>query len=83
MTHLKREEYPCVRNLRRIVLKNEKTETMFPLRKKVHTMDNRCEEKYKVNFAKTERMKKSSIPYMQNELNIEVKNNMKKLRKPG
>ena len=64
-------------------LKNKKTETMFPLRKKIHTMDNRCEEKFKVNFAKTERMKKSSIPYMQNELNSEQKNNMKKLRKPG
>ena len=64
-------------------LKNKKTETMFPLRKKIHTMDNRCEEKFKVNFAKTERMKKSSIPYMQNELNSGQKNNMKKLRKPG
>ena len=64
-------------------LKNEKTEKMFPLRKKVHQMDNRYEEKFKVNFAKTERLKKSSIPYMQSELNSENKKNQKKLRNPG
>ena len=57
----------------------KKTAPMFPLRDKTHTMISREEEKYTVNFANTERFKKSSIPYMQNELN----NQIRKRRNPG
>ena len=60
-------------------IKNEKTKTMFPLREKAHKMIAREEEKFAVNFANTERLKNSSIPYMQNELN----NQIRKRRKPG
>ena len=50
-------------------LVNEKTENIFPLTKKQHNMETRKEEKFKVNFAKTERYRKSSIPYMQRLMN--------------
>ena len=60
-------------------LKNEKTKTMFPLRIKTHKMEARREEIFTVNFANTERLKISSIPYMQNELNNEIRQR----RRPG
>ena len=40
---------------------------------KSHKMNTRSNEKFKVNHAKSERYKKSSIPYMQNLLNQEAK----------
>ena len=54
---------------------------MFPLREKTHKMHARNEEEFKVNFANTKRLKISSIPFMQNELNSEVK--IRRTRKPG
>ena len=46
---------------------SEKTQKMFPLnKKKQNTIKG---EKFKVKFARTERYRKSSIPYMQNLLN--------------
>ena len=54
---------------------------MFPLREKTHKMHARNEEELKVNFANTKRLKISSIPFMQNELNSEVK--IRRTRKPG
>ena len=54
-------------------LKNEKTKPMFPPREKTHKMHARNEEQFKVNFVNTKRLKISSIPFMQNELNSEVK----------
>ena len=48
---------------------NEKTEKMFPLRRKNHGMGVRNPEKFVVNHANTERFKKSSIPNMQRMLN--------------
>ena len=47
---------------------------MFPLREKHHDMDVRSEDIFEVNFAKTERFKKSSIPTTQRMLNSETKN---------
>ena len=68
-------------------LKNEKTKTMFPLRRKMHNMKARNEENFKVNFANTGRLKKSSIPYMQNVLNSDFEkyqeNLNRKRRRPG
>ena len=46
---------------------------MFPLANKKHSMNTRITEKFKVNKAKTERYRKSAIPYMQNLLNTESK----------
>ena len=42
---------------------------MFPINKKMHTMETRKQEKYKVEHANTERLRKSAIIYMQNLLN--------------
>lgn len=54
-------------------LKNEKLKRMFPLASKEHNMDTRLKEKFEVYKAKTERFRKSSIPFMQNLLNQEAK----------
>ena len=51
---------------------------MSPLIEKEHKMIAREEEYFRVNFANTERLKNSSILYMQNELN----NQIRKRRKP-
>ena len=45
---------------------------MFPLGEKIHKRHARNESEFKVNFANTKRLKMSSIPYMQNELNSGV-----------
>ena len=53
---------------------NPKTKHMFPENKKLHQMETRNPERYKVDHANTERLKKSAIIYMQNLLNeTEVK----------
>ena len=43
---------------------------MFPLRQKIHNMETRNENKYIVQHANTERLKKSPIIYMQKLLNM-------------
>ena len=50
-------------------LKNEKTRSMFPLNEVDHTMEMRDREKYLVQQARTGRLAKSSIPYLQRLLN--------------
>ena len=61
--------------------KSDKSKRMFPLRIKEHHMETREEEKYIVQHANTERLKKSSIPYMQKLLNKheEEEKNLNKL----
>ena len=49
--------------------KNDKLKHMFPLNQKSHKMGTRNEEKYQVQQANTDRLKNSSIIYMQNLLN--------------
>ena len=49
--------------------KNPKLQHMFPLNEKSHPMETRKEDKYKVEFAHTDRMKNSPIIYMQKLLN--------------
>ena len=49
--------------------KNPKTMNMFPENKKSHVMNTRQKEKFKVEFANTQRFKNSAIIYMQNLLN--------------
>ena len=63
-----RRESLCLRFAKRCI-KNEKTSKMFPLNNKKHIMNTRNIEKYKVEFANTERFKTSPIIYMQNLLN--------------
>ena len=55
-------------------LKNPRTQNMFPENQKTHKMETRNKEKYIINHANTERLKRSSIPYMQNLLNENEKN---------
>ena len=63
-------------------LKNEKVRNFFPYNQcsKIRT---RHSEIFKVNYANTERYKKSTIPYLQNLLNDEVKQRRKFLRCKG
>ena len=48
---------------------SEKTQDIFPLKRKTHDIDVRYPEKFAVKFANTERLKKSAIPNMQRMLN--------------
>ena len=49
--------------------KNDQAKKMFQLNENIHDMNMRREEKFTVQYAKTERLKKSAIPYMQKLLN--------------
>ena len=49
--------------------KNPKSKHMFPVNEKTHKMGTRRPEKFKVQHANTDRLKNSSIIYMQNLLN--------------
>ena len=51
---------------------NDKMKSLFPLNKKNHIMNTRCQEKYFVNHAKTSRLQNSPIIYMQKKLNDEA-----------
>ena len=64
----KRREYLSLRFARKC-LENEKMKSMFPLNKKSHPMDIRKDEKFRVQFSNTERLRNSAIPYMQRLLN--------------
>ena len=50
-------------------LKHKTLDDLFPEQKKHESIQTRNHEKYKVNFANTERLKNSSIIFMQNQLN--------------
>ena len=53
-------------------LGNNKVKDMFPIKKSLHPMKKRKQEAFKHRRMKTERYKKSSIPYMINLLNKDV-----------
>ena len=63
-----RREYLCIKFAQRCT-KNEKTKQMFPLNEKIHGMDLRSKEKFKVQHANTNRLKNSAIIFMQKLLN--------------
>ena len=63
-----RREYLCLKFAQRCT-KNVTTKQMFPLNEKIHGMDLRSKEKFKVQHANTQRLKNSAIIYMQNLLN--------------
>ena len=71
-----RREQLCL-NFAQKCLKNAKTKSMFPENKKIHSMETRNEEKYLVQYANTERLRKSSIIYMQNLLNMNEQSKVK------
>ena len=54
-------------------LGNKKVKDMFQKKKSLHPMKKRKQEAFKHQRMKTERYKKSTIPYMVNLLNQEVK----------
>ena len=53
-------------------LKSKDMKSMFPLNKVEYHIQTRSREKFQVQEARTERLKNSSIPYMQRLLNSEV-----------
>ena len=63
-----RRENLCLRFARKCV-RNEKTKSMFPLNIKEHKMKTRNFEKYEVQHANTDRLRKSAIIYIKNLLN--------------
>ena len=83
-----RRENLCL-NFAKKCLESDKTQELFPLNENNHVMKGRNTEKYQVNFANTDRLKNSSLPYMQKLLNSDVKKikedlvSTRRLRKPG
>ena len=63
-------------------MKSQKSQNLFPLRVKEHAMDIRDQEKYCVQHANTDRLKNSTIPYMQRLLNMNEQNDMNQNSKP-
>ena len=63
-----RREFLCLRFAQKCI-KNEKAKSIFPLKKKLHEMTIRKEDKYEVQNANTDRLKKFAVIYMQNLLN--------------
>ena len=53
---------------------NEKTKTLFPLRKKIHKFKTRKEERFEIFKTKSKRLQVSTIPYLQRLLNEEYLN---------
>ena len=64
-----RREYSCLKFAQKC-LKHDKLRNMFPKSLKISNMKKRKNEKFKVKFSKTERYRKSAIPYMVNLLNM-------------
>ena len=64
-------------------LKTEKAKSLFPENQTERTLSTRNFERFKVNNFNTERYRKSTIPYLQNLLNIEDLKNRKFLRSRG
>ena len=58
-----RREKLCL-NFAKKCLNNEKVKHMFPKKINNHVMKKRNIKKFKVNFARTKRYKKSAIPFM-------------------
>ena len=69
-----RKKELCLNFVRKCIT-NPKTKHIFPENVKNHPMKRRMEERFKVNHANTERLRESSIIYMQHLLNEkELKN---------
>ena len=67
-------------------LKNENFSKLFPLKRKKHAMNVRNPDKFIVKNANTERYKRSTIPFLQRQLNVDDykrKVELKKLQSIG
>ena len=64
-------------------LKNEKVKNMFPMNMSKHKMKLRRTKKFEENIKRTERYKKSSIPYMQKLLNEDINRMKNQMKEPG
>ena len=62
-----------LKNFGKKCLKLEQTRELFPLNEINHTMQTRNKEKYKIVHANTDRLKNSTVPYIQRMLNNEEK----------
>ena len=67
--HQRREE-KCLRFAKKC-LKHPVNKRLFPLNKNNHTLHANSKEKFVVNFARGDELKKSTIPYLQRRLNNE------------
>ena len=65
-----RRDILCL-NFAKKCTKNDRFKNIFPLNESKHEMITRNKETYKVEHAKSERLKKSAVIHMQNLLNIE------------
>ena len=63
-----RRDWLCL-NFANKCLKNDKMKKHFPKNKKIHQMESRNEELFKIKTDHTERLKKSQVTYMQYLLN--------------
>ena len=63
-----RRKYLCLKFAKNGT-QHDKLKELFPENDKTHGMKTRNPEKYKVQYANTDRLKNSSIIYMQNLLN--------------
>ena len=63
-------------------LKNEKVKNMFPQNESKHGMTLRRRNRFKVNKLRTQRYKKSAVPYMQTLLNNNEESRKKIIREP-
>ena len=66
---VERRENLCLK-FAKTTLKNEHMKNMFPPNDVIYPLDTRGREKFRVTMAHTERLKRSSIPYMQRLLNL-------------
>ena len=69
--HIRREKL-CL-NMALRTCSNKRMKSMFPLRNELRYHKRRFTEKYKVNRENTQRLKSSSIPYMQGLLNEQAR----------
>ena len=60
-------------------VRNKKMKNIFPMHEKKHNMKLRNQEKFKVNFANTERSKQASIITMQKQLNSVIQTRKRNL----
>ena len=67
-------------NLAKNSIKNETMTNFFPEKEKSHLMNLRNTEKYEVFRANTDRMRESSVIYMQNLLNSDHKAKQEEIR---
>jgi hypothetical protein len=66
---LKRDERHLCLKFAKYGIKYEKLNDLFPENEKKHVMNTRKTEKYDINFANTERLKKGSVITLQTYLN--------------